>query len=61
MGVQSYRITQDGVEIAKVAGNINYYTIKGLVPSRSYSIKVEAVDPSGNVTKDGLYKVMKVN
>lgn len=52
-GVTDYQIYQEGVLIETVPGTGISYTVIGLLPSTTYTFKVEAVDNEGLFTTDG--------
>lgn len=52
-GVTAYKIYQDQTELATVNGNTQTYKVTGLMPSTSYTFKVEAGDMAGNWSNDG--------
>ncbi|MFD0714361.1 DNRLRE domain-containing protein [Paenibacillus sp. GCM10027626] len=51
--VASYRIYQDGQQIAEVSGSTHTYIVNGLNMAQSYSFKVVAGDAAGNWSADG--------
>ncbi|SFT24346.1 fibronectin type III domain-containing protein [Paenibacillus sp. BC26] len=52
-GVTQYRVYQNGLPIANVAGNVQSYSVEGLTPETEYSFKVEAVDAAENWSTNG--------
>ncbi len=52
-GVIAYRLSQGGVFIANVTGNIHAYNVTGLRPATTYTFKVEAGDRTSNLSNDG--------
>jgi chitodextrinase len=53
VGVTSYRIYQDNIEIAVVAGDITAYEVTGLSAGTSYVFRVEAEDAAGFISSGG--------
>jgi len=51
--VTGYKLYQDGVEIATVAGNVYGRTVAGLSPSTSYTFQVQAGNADGEWTTNG--------
>lgn len=52
-GVIGYKIYQDGVEIATVAGDVTAYRVGGLSAARRYAFQVQAGNAHGVWTTDG--------
>jgi streptogramin lyase len=51
--VTGYKLYQDGVEIAMVAGNVYSRTVTGLSPATSYTFQVQAGNADGEWTTNG--------
>lgn len=52
-GVTSYKLFQDGTEVATVTGDVYSYNITGLTPSSTYTFQVQAGNTDGVWTIDG--------
>ncbi len=52
-GINGYKIYQDGVEIATVAGDVTAYRVGGLSAARRYAFQVKAGNAHGVWTTDG--------
>ncbi|WP_193726693.1 polysaccharide lyase family 8 super-sandwich domain-containing protein [Paenibacillus guangzhouensis] len=54
IGVISYKIYKNGMELIQLPGNITSYSVSGLSPNTSYNFEIKAGDAAGKWS-DGLY------